>query len=181
MRIYPLEPQGAAEGTALMTGPVTLQDLSRTPRFGLKGRGTVSFLQSQGYDVPEVNNIANGVLRLGREEAVVLNHPGDLRAAWEAAEAPKGYYSWREETWAMMHLSGPHLFDLMAKICPVNLGEGAFAQGEIAQTRVGYVEAVTWRDDRNGPGFSVLLDISATAFFANAVATAAGEFERETA
>ncbi|MEX0302403.1 MAG: hypothetical protein AB3N24_08275 [Leisingera sp.] len=181
MRLYPLDPQGAAEGVPLMTGPVSLRDDSRTPRFGLKGRGTVSFLQSQGYEVPEVNRIANGVLRLGREEAVVLNHPDDLRARWNAAPAPKGYYSWRQETWAMMHLSGPHLFDLMAKICPVNLNEGAFGQGEIAQTRVGYVEATTWRDDRSGPGFSVLFDIAATAFFANAVATAAGEFETGTA
>lgn len=181
MRIYPLEPLGAAEGTALMTGPVTLSDDSRTPRFGLKGRGTVSFLQAQGYAVPEVNRISDGILRLGREEAVVLNHADDLRTRWDAAAAPKGYYSWREETWAMMHLSGPHLFDLMAKICPLNLAEGAFAQGEIAQTRVGYVEAITWRDDRGTPGFSVLFDISATAFFANAVTTAAGEFVGETA
>lgn len=176
MRVYPLDPNGAAEDVALMTGPVTLRDDSHTPRFGLKGHGTVAFLTSHGVAVPEVNRIADGVLRLGGEEAVVLSPAPDLRARWESAAVPKGYYSWREETWAMMHLSGPRLFDLMAKICPVNLSASAFGLGEIAQTRVGYVEAITWRDDREGPGFSVLFDISATAFFAEAIATAAAEF-----
>lgn len=176
MRVYPLDLNGAAEGTSLINGPVTLRDDSCTPRFGLKGRGTVAFLTTQGVALPEVNRIADGVLRLGGEEVVVLNPAPDLHARWEEAAAPKGYYSWREETWAMMHLSGPRLFDLMAKICPVNLNPDAFIPGEIAQTRVGYVEAITWRDDRDGPGFSVLFDISATAFFANAIATAAHEF-----
>ncbi|MTH99157.1 hypothetical protein [Roseibium sp. RKSG952] len=179
MRIYPLDPQGAAEGTLLVTGAVNLRDLSHTPRFGLKGRGTVAFLQSQGILVPGVNEVANGVLRLGSEEVVVLDGPTELRASWEAAQAPKGYYAWREETWAMMHLSGERLFDLMAKICPVDLSVSAFAVGRIAQTRVGYVEAITWRNDRDGIGFDLLFDIAATAFFADAVATASAEFNRE--
>jgi hypothetical protein len=36
---------------------------------------------------------------------------------------------------------------------------------------------ITWRDTHDGaPGFLVLFDIAATAFFANVVATAAQEF-----
>ena len=177
MRTYPLDPRGAAEGTPLVSGPVTLQDLTRTPRFGLKGRGTVAFLQAQGLVVPDINKAANGILRLGKEEAVVLDTPADLYQRWEAANAPKGYYCWREGTWAMMHLSGPSLFDLMAKICPVDLSIDAFPVGQIAQTRVGYVEAITWRNDRDGMGFDILFDIAATAFFANAVASAEFQFE----
>ena len=177
MQTYPLSPGGAAEGTALTTGPVTLTDLTPLPRFGLKGRGSADWLVAQGCDLPEVNRTANGILRLGREDLLVIEGADTLRAAWQAAPAPKGYDAWREETWAWMHLSGPHLDDLMAKICPVDLSVRAFTDGQIAQTRVGYVEAITWRDTRDGaPGFSVLFDIAATAFFANAVATAAQEF-----
>ncbi len=179
MRTYPLDPKGAAEDTPLVSGQIFLQDLTHTPRFGLKGRGTVAFLQSRGLKVPDVNETADGLLRLGQEEVVVLDAPADLYARWQVAATPKGYYSWREETWAMMHLTGPRLFDLLAKICPVDLSPGAFPVGKIAQTRVGYVEAITWRNDRKGVGFDVLFDVAATAFFANAVAIASAEFQPE--
>lgn len=176
MRTNPFDAGGAAEDASLVSGAVTLRDFSQTPRFGLKGRGSVAFLQSQGYAVPEINEIANDVLRLGSEEIVVLNAADDLYTRWEAASAPKGYYSWREETWAMMHLTGPYLIDLMSKICPIDLSDSAFTVGQIAQTRVGYVEAIIWRNDRDGMGFDILFDIAATAFFANAVAIASAEF-----
>ncbi|WP_298849179.1 hypothetical protein [uncultured Ruegeria sp.] len=139
----------------------------------------MAFLQAQGYTVPEVNEIANDILRFGKEEAVVLNGPADLRSRWEAAAAPKGYYSWREEAWGIMRLTGPRLFDLMAKISPVDLSPSAFPAGRIAQTRVGYVEAIIWRNDREVIGFDVLFDVAATAFFATAVATASAEFNSE--
>lgn len=177
MRIFPLQTGGAAEGIELTKGPVTQIDLTPLPRFGLKGRGSADWLAAQSRVLPEVNRLKNGILRLGNEDLCVIDGADDLRTAWESAPAPKGYNAWRDETWAWMHLSGSSLDDLMAKICPVDLSPRAFGEGEIAQTRVGYVEAITWRDTRDGqPGFSVLFDVAATAFFADAVATAAQEF-----
>lgn len=79
----------------------------------------------------------------------------------------------------MMHLSGERLFDLMVKICPVDLSPTAFPTGRVAQTRVGYIEAITWRNDRQGIGFDVLFDIDASAFFADAVAMGSAEFNQE--
>ena len=140
---------------------------------------TGATLQSQGYKMPGVNEITDDLLRFGNEEAVVLNAPADLCAKWEAAAAPNGYYSRREETWAMMHLTDPRLFDLMARICPVDLSSGEFAPGQIALTRVGYVEAITWRNDRDDVGFDVLFDIAATDFLVNAVAIGSAEFNSE--
>ncbi|MBT6542847.1 MAG: hypothetical protein HOL77_01960 [Rhodobacteraceae bacterium] len=177
MRIYPLNKGGAAEGIALAQGPVQLTDLTDAPRFGLKGRGSADWVASQGRALPEVNRISDGLLRLGKEDLVVIVGADALRAVWHAASAPKGYNAWREETWAWLHLSGPRLEDLMAKICPVDLSTRAFGEGQIAQTRVGYVEAILWRDTHGGqPGFSVFFDIAATAFFANAITTAMTEF-----
>ena len=177
MKTFPLSPGGAAENVTLTNGVVTLTDLTPLPRFGLKGRGSAAWLEAQGRSLPHINQIADGVLRLGNEDLVVIKDADDLRATWQAASAPKGYNAWREETWAWMHLSGPRLDDLMAKICPVDLSSAAFPEGTIAQTRVGYVEAITWRHTYEGrPGFAVFFDIAATAFFANAVATAAREF-----
>ncbi|NOD93777.1 hypothetical protein GS636_13380 [Ruegeria sp. HKCCD4884] len=180
MQIYPLQPGGAAEGVALASGPVTLSDMTALPRFGLKGRGSADWLVAQGHNLPEINRLSDGVLRLGGNDLVVIEGADDLRAAWQAADAPKGYDAWREETWAWMHLSGPRLDDLMAKICPVDLRANTFTEGQIAQTRVGYTEAVVWRAHHKGlDGFCVLFDISATAFFAQAIETAAQEFKKE--
>lgn len=187
LRIYPLNENGSAQDYSLISSDViTLVDFSSTPRFGLKGKGTVAFLKSLGMEVPEVNCAYTDpiVMRLGREEAVVLSDPqvgeplSELRNAWNVAEAPKGFDAWRDETWAWMHLSGPLVFDIMSKICPVDMRDGVFQSGQIAQTRVGYVEAITLRTDRfKIAGFDMFFDVSATAFFVDAVTIAAAEFE----
>lgn len=187
LRIYPLNEKGSAQDCSLISSDVvTLVDFSSTPRFGLKGKGTVAFLESLGMEIPEVNcaSVDPIVLRLGPEEAVVLSDPqigrplSELKNAWNAAQAPKGYDAWREETWAWMHLSGPGVFDIMSKICPVDMRDGVFRPGQVAQTRVGYVDAITLRTDRfDTAGFDVFFDVSVTAFFVNAVTTAAAEFE----
>ncbi len=177
MKTFPLSPGGAADNVTLIDDVITLTDLTPLPRFGLKGRGSAAWLQTQGRPLPQINQIANGVLRLGREDLVVVEAADDLRAKWHAAPSPKGYNAWREETWAWMHLSGQHLGDVLAKICPVDLSPAAFKDNQIAQTRVGYLEAIIWRHTHEGrEGFSVFFDIAATAFFANAVTTAAREF-----
>jgi sarcosine oxidase, subunit gamma len=176
-RVYPMDEEGAAYGVPLVEGAVELTDLTSTLRFGIKGSGSVKFLESEGYTVPDVNRITGNTLRLGRDEVVVVNAPLGLRTRWEAAPYPKGYYGWREETWAMMHLSGNFVLDLMSKISPVDLGPERFTHGMIAQTRVGYLDAIVWRDDRENIGFSVMFDIASTAFFANAVSVAAEEFQ----
>lgn len=177
-RVFPFSPQGAAADTPLPAGPVVLTDLTARRRFGLKGQGSAAWLAAQGVALPAVNRIGRHegmlVLRLGREDIVVLAEDvpealDRLTETWRSDAGPRGYSSWRDEGWAWMRLSGPQAEDAMASLCAVDLRVGRFGSDEIAQTRVGAVEAVTFR---HGGGFDMLFDIAASAFFARAVAAA---------
>lgn len=176
LRIFPFMPGGAAHGMALPAGAVALTDMTARARFGLKGPGSADWLTRQGVPLPSVNRIGfHGdarVLRLGREDIVLLAEGAGetlakLETAWHADAASKGYSSWREEGWAWMRLSGPGLDEGMSRLCALDLRHSHFGADEIAQTRVGHVEAVLFR---SGGAFDVLFDITVSAFFARTVA-----------
>lgn len=180
-RIYPFMPSGAADCTTqLISGAVALNDLTASPRFGLKGGGSADWLGQHGIPIPGVNRIGEHrgmrVLRLGNEDILLLAEDAaetlaDVKAIWQAAPAPKGYSSWREEGWAWMRLSGPRLAEAMCSLCALDLRSQKFGADDIAQTRVGHIEAVTFRSPA---GFDILFDITASAYFARAVAAVAG-------
>lgn len=179
-RIYPFMPGGAADGTTLVSGAVVLSDLTASLRFGLKGGGSAAWLAAQGITLPAVNCIGEHhgmrVLRLGNEDILLLAEDAgetlaQVKVAWQTAAAPKGYSSWREEGWAWMRLSGPRLAETMSALCALDLRPGKFGADDIAQTRVGHIEAVTFR---SLAGFDILFDITASAYFASVVAAVAG-------
>ncbi|MEW6631824.1 MAG: hypothetical protein AB1440_13210 [Pseudomonadota bacterium] len=183
-RIYPFMPGGAAHGTTLVSGAIVLSDLTDKPRFGLKGGGAAAWLAAQGVKLPAVNRIGDHrgmrVLRLGSEDILLLAEGAEatfaeVKTAWQAAPAPKGYSSWREEGWAWMRLSGPRLAEAMSSLCALDLRPQKFGADDIAQTRVGHIEAVTFRSPA---GFDILFDITASAFFARAVAAVAGDIDQ---
>lgn len=178
-RIYPFMPGGAADGATLISDKLVLSDLTASPRFGLKGGGSAAWLAAQGITLPAVNRIGEHrgmrVLRLGNEDILLLAESeaeplAQVKAAWQAAAAPKGYSSWREEGWAWMRLSGPRLAEAMSSLCALDLRPRKFGADDIAQTRVGHIEAVTFRSPA---GFDILFDITASAYFARAVAAVA--------
>lgn len=182
--IYPLMAGGAADSTKLVSGEVVLSDLTASPRFGLKGGGSAAWLAAQGVKLPAVNRIGEHrgmrVLRLGNEDILLLAQDAgetlaEVKAAWHAAAAPKGYSSWREEGWAWMRLSGPRLAEAMSSLCALDLRPQKFGGDNIAQTRVGHIEAVTFRSPT---GFDILFDITASAYFARAVAAVAGHTDQ---
>jgi sarcosine oxidase subunit gamma len=191
MRVFPFMPGGAADNTPLPIGAVVLTDLSGMPRFGLKGAGSADWLNAKGISLPAVNRIASHrgmrVLRLGNDDIVLLAEENgqaltEVVSAWHADTGPKGYSSWREEGWAWMRLSGPRVGEVMSRLCALDLRPERFAPDEIAQTRLAGLEAVLFRSET---GFDVLFDITASAFFARAVAAVAtqsaeAEMERHT-
>lgn len=175
LRIFPFMPGGAAHGTALPVGSVALTDMTASPRFGLKGPGSADWLAAQGIALPEVNRIgiwrSTRVLRLGKGDIVLLTESAaealaELKAAWDCEAGPKGYSSWREEGWAWLRLSGPRLPEAMSRLCALDLRSSRFGAEDIAQTRVGHIEAVLFR---SADAFDVLFDITASAFFARQV------------
>jgi sarcosine oxidase subunit gamma len=58
----------------------------------------------------------------------------------------------------------------MARLCAVDLRADKFGADDIAQTRVGQIEAVTFRSQA---GFDVLFDVTASAYFASTAAAVA--------
>ena len=179
MPIFPFEPGGAAHGAALPSGAVALTDLTASPRFGLKGGGSAAWLAAHGVALPAINRIGSHrgtrVLRLGNEDILLLAENADealaeLRSVWESDSGPKGYSSWREEGWAWMRLSGPAIAEAMSQLCALDLRPDRFSAEDIAQTRVGHIEAVTFRAPG---GFDVLFDVTASAYFARTVSAVA--------
>ncbi|WP_292459520.1 hypothetical protein [Mesorhizobium sp.] len=170
---------GAADGTKLPTGALTLSDLTASPRFGLKGGGSAAWLTAHGISLPAVNRIGAyrgmRILRLGNEDILLLAEGAgealaELKAAWAKDAGPKGYSSWREEGWAWLRLSGPQAPQAMYRLCALDLRADKFGVDDIAQTRVGHIEAVTFRSQA---GFDVLFDVTASGYFARTAAAAA--------
>ncbi|MCV3205644.1 hypothetical protein OHD62_06190 [Mesorhizobium sp. YC-39] len=175
--VFPFMAGGAADGTKLPAGALALSDLTASPRFGLKGGGSAAWLTAHGISLPAVNHIGayHGmrILRLGNEDILLLAEGAgealaELKAAW--ANEPKGYSSWREEGWAWLRISGPHAPQAMSRLCAFDLRADRFGVDDIAQTRVGHIEAVTFRSQA---GFDVLFDVTASAYFARTAAAAA--------
>lgn len=171
--LYPLEPGGSAHAEDIHLGAaegLTIEDRTAAPRFGLKGPGSADWLAANGVALPAINQLARAgglvVLRLGANDITLLGDPGApdaldaVRRRWDMASAPKGYSSWREESWAWLRLSGPRLNETLARHCALDLRPGRFADDAIGQTRFAHVEAVLVRA---GAGFDVLFDITATA------------------
>jgi len=173
MKLFPLSPGGAAEAeTALLgrIGGLTVADRTQWPRFGIKGPGAAEWLAGAGLALPAPNRSAalpgKLVLRLGGNDVTILGDPSvpdpikALRAQWDAAVGPKGWSSWREEGWAWLHLSGPALPGVLARLCAVDLRPHRFAPDAIAQTRFAHLDAVVIRRESDA---EVLFDITATA------------------
>jgi sarcosine oxidase subunit gamma len=177
--VFPFMPGGSADGASLPCGAVVLTDLTASPRFGLKGGGSADWLASQGVPLPAVNHIGSWrgmrVLRLGNDDILLLAEGAagaltELRSTWHSATMPKSYSSWREEGWAWMRVFGPAMLEAMSRLCAIDLRAERFGADDLAQTRVAHIEAVTFRSEA---GFDVLFDITASAFFARAVASVA--------
>jgi sarcosine oxidase, subunit gamma len=181
-RQFPLSAGGSAQDISLPSGAVELIDLTAEPRFGIKGPGSSAWLEGCGITLPPVNRIGTHgglrVLRLGSEDFLVVDGELDtLTSRWNNAASPRGYWSWREEGWAWMRLSGPAVNGVMTRLCALDLRAGRLREDEIAQTRVAQLEAVLVRA---GDGFDVFFDIAATAFFARTVILAAKQAAGET-
>lgn len=152
-------------------------DCTSIDRFGLRGPGTLEWLQAEDLTLPDTVNtaliLANGtnILRLGQQEVLLTapiggQSPGQLRSVWEnSALEAKGYDAYRDEGWAWIVVSGPMAPLLMSRISMVDLRPQLFRTGHVAQTRALHQDAVVARFDRfGGISYDLFFDIASAEF-----------------
>lgn len=174
-RHLPFDREGSASDIALAkTTSVALVDLSQRGRFGIKGPGTVEWLESRGLHVPAVNRatIQDGVrmLRLGTSEIVVLDHGNNavlrILDSWRSSTGRKGYDTWRHESWCWLRIVGDEAESLLTRLCAIDVRAHVFTHEIVAQTRIAGIDAVIIRSSIDTQGFDVLADTSLAAFLA---------------
>lgn len=177
----------AAENTQL--AHCALVDLSNLARVGFRGTDTADFLHSKGYDLPEAANHANAqddgslVARLSQTEYLVLGslrdagtRVADLEAQWQLSEQAN-YLLPRQDSHAWLLLTGEHCASVMAKLCGVDLRDGNFTQGAVAQTSAARINVIVINNHATAsPSFHILCDRASASYFWDAVLDAMLEF-----
>ncbi|MDR3213642.1 MAG: hypothetical protein LBT71_07000 [Azoarcus sp.] len=166
-----------------------LADLTNLPRLGLRGRAAAERLIAEGFRLPEAPNrlvrAASGeaLLRLSQSEYLLLGSPADKGASVRALESglpnagENGLYTLpRQDSHAWFWLGGPRRFEVMAKLCGVDLSPAAFAGDGVAQTSVARINAIVANDDQGSGAFHLLFDRPSAVYFWDALLDAMQEF-----
>jgi sarcosine oxidase subunit gamma len=177
----------AAEREAV--GRLTLADLSPLPRAGLKGPGTVEWLEAEGVAAPAINRASQPaagelIVRLGAREVLILSRGKDaplayrLEAAWHgSAASPRGYPVPRQDSHFWFLLTGQHAPACMAKLCGVDLRPHKFAELEVAQTQAMRLSVIIIRDAGLRPAFHLLGDSTSAEYAWDCLVDAMREFD----
>ena len=155
----------------------TVIDCTVLPRFGVRGRGSCLWLETQGFPVPDAVNVAkitdNGilVLRLGQDEAMIScsgagkSIVNEIETRWAAATGAKGYDAFRRDGWAHLAIAGAGARELMSEITEIDLRPSSMPVGRISQSRALHMDAVIVRTDRFGEGgYELFFDIASRSY-----------------
>ncbi|MCZ6774548.1 MAG: hypothetical protein O7G83_21540 [Proteobacteria bacterium] len=166
------------EGVDVEGEGVSLVDLSRRRRFGVKGPNAASWLSNQALPVSAENNraeAANAVVtaRLAPGEILLLAGEtgggiilNNLSFALDR-DHPAGCYAVpRQDMSAWFRLTGKQAPRLMAELCAIDLRPHRFVEGFVAQTSVANHSAIVVRSDRKSAyGLDLLTDFSGAGYF----------------
>ncbi|HWA51060.1 MAG TPA: hypothetical protein VG742_22515 [Dongiaceae bacterium] len=188
---YPAQGTNEVEAARRMA----LADLSVLPHWGLKGRGTMEWLASQGLSIGADSNKAypqsGGELaaKLAPSEIFLLDSlsgsgvlPARLTDAWQwAASAPRpqqGYQTPRQDSHAWFMVTGGSSPEMFSKICGVDLRPAHCPIGTIAQTSVAKMSAIIIRADLGGTvAYHVLADIASAEYLWTCLEDAMAEYD----
>jgi sarcosine oxidase, subunit gamma len=167
-----------------------LIDMSLRPRWGLKGRGTLAYLEAAGAVLPSADNRAerqhDGSLlaRLSPGEALILaslqNGGSTLAESIQClpAEGLAGCYPVpRQDSHCWFIVAGPDAPPMFAKLCAVDLAPDCFVDASIAQTSLAKLPAIIIRHDFAASiAFSVLADSASAEYLWDCLIDAMSEF-----
>ena len=165
-------------------GDISIHDLTKRHRWGLRGKGAAEALRIQGWDLPEQPNrlVASTnqsiVMALSQREFWVLDPHND------AADIAMGndfttdaYPLFCQSSHAWLVLKGSETSALMAKLCSVDLRPDAFNLGDVAQTQMALINCIIARHDLAGDDvFSIFVDQSYAEYAQEALLDARQEF-----
>jgi sarcosine oxidase subunit gamma len=175
-------------------GECGLADFTNLPRLGARGKAAAGYLAAAGLRLPETPNrlilAASGetLLRLSQSEYLLLGSPADKGARVRALETafPRTgenglYFLPRQDSHAWFRLAGPRRFEVMAKLCGVDLRPAAFARDGVAQTSVARINAIVANDGATGDGgqnsaFHLLFDRPSAPYLWDVLLDAMREF-----
>lgn len=84
---------------------------------------------------------------MGPEQALVIGVLPDLSGLAAVTE--------QADAWAVLHLTGPSVVDVLARLVPIDLRPATFKKGHTARTLVGHMTASITRV--NGDTFEVMV------------------------
>ena len=165
-------------------GDISIHDLTKRHRWGLRGKGAAEALRIQGWDLPEQPNRLvtstnhSFVMALSQREFWVLD------PHYDAAELTMGnefttdaYPLFCQSSHAWLVLKGSQTSALMAKVCAVDLRPDAFSVGDVAQTQMALINCIIARHDLAGDDvFSIFVDQSYAEYALEALLDARQEF-----
>ncbi|MFK8019335.1 MAG: sarcosine oxidase [Pseudomonadales bacterium] len=178
-----------------------LCDLTIFPRIGFKGKESTDWLQQFDLNLPSKPNqsIASGngsfIARLSKEEYCVMSWDSssvDSRTPVKAMEIAYGeqnpasvYDLPRSDSHCWFALTGSLAAQVLSKACAVDMREGKFSNGTVAQTSLARVNAIVIRHDQGNPErskgmtttFFILSDITSTEFLWTSLLDAMQEFD----
>ena len=165
-------------------GDISIHDLTKRHRWGLRGQGAAEALRIQGWDLPEQPNrlVASTnqsfVMALSQLEFWVLDPHNDAAALTMGNDfTTDAYPLFCQSSHAWLVLEGNQKPALMAKLCGVDLRADAFNMGDVAQTQMALINCIIARHDLAGNDvFSIFVDQSYAEYALEALLDARQEF-----
>jgi sarcosine oxidase subunit gamma len=166
-----------------------LFDLSVFPRWGLKGRDAMAWLERAGVKIPIQDNTAeiqsddSVVARLSPSEVLVLGAfrgecaIGKKITRLSVSGSDACYPVPRRDSHCWFAVTGNDAPIMFAKLCAVDLSPSQFAIGQVAQTSVARLSAILIRHNRRDSlGYSILSDSASAEYLWDCILDAMTEF-----
>ena len=111
------------------------------------------------------------LLRLQQDQLFALfNHQGDRPVdAVSAQLGDAGYYTDQSDGWVLLRLRGPSAREALERICPLDLHDAAFADGDAARTVMEHLGVVILREGADS--YLLMSAASSARSFLHAVET----------
>ena len=134
---------------------LTISNVSKLPRYGVKGAQAANWLAMHAVKIPEAANSwvlheQTLVMRLGSSEFLIEDQAGGetcIKLFADTRRLPNVYKVPRAD--AAYLLAGSDVLNLLSELCALDLRESALLENEVVMTQVAGISAVILRQTSN--------------------------------